>query len=230
MRTLDPKWLSDGWFDLSLDPKPTRTLQIRDHLRTLLGTGALLLKKHESYGHTSGYYIRETDDGPPVAQYLMSIDHDHSVLSLGLSIEKGEEGRDAASGRTMNRHAWDWGRLATLRAPSLKEALAAIAKGLGRPLGLFIGTHRIGRSEGDDEEREEMVFVVTDGHVLRRACPSSFQEVVDRLAEIDGRRDWWADVWIFCDFGPTDVARMTPGDAAKILHAFKPLRRILSGK
>lgn len=190
MLTLDPGWLKKGSFDLSADATPSRTQQIRDALSALEGH-PLRLVKHDSYGHASGYYIREERDGEPMAQYVMAIDSVRASLSLGISIEKGEEGRSAAPGRRMSRATWDWPRLAALRAPALKKMLEMIARKIRRPMGIWVSTHL--REGAEETAREECEYVVLGGDCFLRARPSSVAELVDKLQDIDGRKNWWAD-------------------------------------
>ena len=95
--TLNGAWLDVGGFQVG-SGRPTPTSRIRDHLQELSGR-TLRLVKMDSYGHSSGYYLREGDGpGEPQVQFLMAIDARLPSLVLGLSIEKGEEVARAASG------------------------------------------------------------------------------------------------------------------------------------
>ncbi len=223
----DPRWLREGVFDVSSDPRgATRTVEVRRTLERLQG-GSLRLVKFHPHGHSPGYYLRQGSRGEVEAQYCMSIDRELRTLSLGLSVEKGEEHPQSEHSRRMSRDLWDWPRLVAMGARKLHDSLSAISSDLERPLAVIIATHRQDKGE---MERETTPFVFTGKHFLVQSAPVGIDALVDRLREVDERRDWWADVWIVADFAEVEVSRLFPDDVARCLFTFDSLRRYLRGK
>jgi hypothetical protein len=218
----DPAWVRNGKFDLSGDERPTRTVQVRLALQACEKRDFKLIPL-ERREHTSTYYLREGDRPFLEAQYYMSLDRACRTLSLGLSIEKANE-------KSMDRKEWDWARLVALGREGLVARLTAASNKLVRPVALVIESHEVHGEQETDEPRETVPFVLDGDHWLIRAVRVTPKHVFDYLREIDGREDWWADVWIVADFTEEEVSTMRPGDVAKNLHAFHPLRETLRGR
>jgi hypothetical protein len=211
---LNAAWLDIGGFKVG-SARPTLTSRIRDHLQEVSGR-TLRLVKMDSYGYSSGYYLREGDgSGEPQVQYVMAIDPRLPSLVLGLSIEKGEEVARAPSGRRMNRRTWDWPAIVALRPAAFEAAVTDAARRVKRPLTIVMWT---------DREDEEWHYTFASGRWLQRGVPSSARHVVDRLHHLDEMRSRWCDVWIGSELGREDMGRTTVRQAAGLLHAFSPLR------
>ncbi len=216
--TLDEKWLDLGGFRVG-SKRPTPTSRIRDHLQELSGR-SLRLVKTESYGWSSGYYLREAEKreaGEPQAQWVMAIDAQLPSLVLGLSVEKGEEVAGAEPGRRMNRSTWDWPALVALRAATFEAEVAAISRATEHPVAIMIWTDR-------EDVSEDWNFSFVSGQWLHRAVRVSARDVLERLEYVDGERSRWCDVWIGCELGRKEMRDTTYLKAAKLLHAFSPLR------
>jgi hypothetical protein len=214
--TLNEEWLKLGGFKVGRE-RPTPTTRIRDELQALSGR-TLRLVKMESYGYSSGYYLREHDGaGEPQAQYLMAIDSRLPSLILGVSIEKGEEGARVASGRRMDRDTWAWPILAKQRPATLDAAIGDAARTSKRPVSVIIWTDR-------EDEAEEWHYTFASGRWLQRGVPSSAKLVLDRLREVDKMRSRWCDVWIGVELGRGELGHTTLRQTGRYLDAFSPLR------
>ncbi len=221
--TFDPQWLHTGKFDLSGDPRSaTRTVLVRRALEQLEDK-PFVLKPLPRRDHPSTYYLREGTRGEVEAQYYMNVNPVLRTLTLGLSVEKGEEHTGAVGDRRMSRNVWDWPNLVAMQGSVMSGHIRAISSNLGRPVTVVLDTHK----ENDDEERETVSFVGINNKFFLRSAPISIDVITTRIREIDQRKDWWADVWIAADFTETEVDRLHPEDVAKILYNFRRLRDAL---
>lgn len=229
MRTFDPTWLESGVFSVGEDGRPTRTQQVRDELNRLERSSFSMHFLRDQGRPPTVYYFRESPRGDIEAQFYMIADRDLRTLSLGLSIEKGEEVKGAADGRHMDRRTWDWPRLVALGEDELTRHIMAITKQLDHAVSLVIDYHRAGVGD-DDGEHLSVPYTFFEGRWWKRGAPSSAREAIARLREVDGKTDWWSDVWIIADYNQSEVAEMLPEQVAGILHAFKSLRDVLRGR
>ncbi len=228
MDTFDPDWLKEGVFSVGGDGRPTRTQRVRDELNRLEQATFSMPRLRDQGRPATAYYFREGSHSDVEAQYYMIADRDLRTLGLGLSVEKGEEGKSASADRRMDRKAWDWPRLVALGEDALTGHIAAISKQLDHPVSVIVDYHRPDR---DDEDGDHLSGPYTFvGRWWKRGAPSSARDVVERLREVDRLKDWWADVWIIADYNQSEVAEMLPEQVARNLHAFKPLRDALRGR
>jgi hypothetical protein len=220
---LDPKWLDVGHFKLD-GQAPSLTSRIRDRLEELSGL-SLRLVKNPSRGYAENYYIREGDGaGEPQAQYVMAIDTALPSLILGLSIEKGEESSRAPAGRRMDRSTWDWPRLSKLRDRALDTTVAKISRlEEDRPISFLMWTDR-------EDEDEEWHYTFAQNEWFQRGVQRTGKDVVACISRIDEMRSRWADIWIGFELGQKEVANTSTDQAARLLHAFSPLRARLRAK
>ena len=111
---------------------------------------------------------------------------------------------------------WSWHQLAKARPAQLEQKLTEVVDAVGRPLRILVETHI--QEGGDDEDRRTANYLYLNETLLRRACPSSIDELLNHLTNV--KAGYWADVWFTAEFGAKEVQTMTPESAAKVLFGF----------
>jgi hypothetical protein len=156
------------------------------------------------------FWWREGNSEYAEAQFFARIAEEYSVLSVGVSIEKGLEDRDAARSakRLMDRKIWDWERLKNRAKDLLRLDVPACASTLSRPLELRFYTHRYLRGKAGPRERRTFVFC--EGAWFERheggAKPST---ILDHVHDLDKRGDYWVNAQFGCDLFLSEVEGMT---------------------
>jgi hypothetical protein len=226
MNPFDPAWLRSGEFSVGNDGRRSRIQQVRDELNHLEGRHFVMPMVRDQGHSPSVYYFREDKPGSIEAQYYLLANGDLRTLTLGLSIEKGEDGKRATGDRKMHRSKWDWPRLIALGDAKLAEFVRSLSEKLDRPVSVVIDYHLLD-DEGYEAERRTGEYTFVAGSWRKRGAAASIAEVVERLREVNELSDWWSDVWIVADFNETEVEAMSPSDVAKALFKFAELRTAL---
>jgi hypothetical protein len=232
---IEARWLLCGYFDLShQDSNHTTTQEIRAELSARLRVPRMQIAMFPigpNMKHT--FWWRDGAVDYAEAQYFARIAESYPVLSLGVSVEKGLDDVDhlPAARRDpylMNRSVWDWPRAVLNANALLAKAIPASAKSLSRPIVLRIDAKRVGPTE---EIRDSRTYVLAEGAWFRRYVGTAGpKEIAEYLASLDRQRDWWVNLYIGADFGPSEADGMEPRKAAEILLSFKTVRDLLRGK
>ena len=104
-------WLRQGHYDFR-NQKPSYMQAVRSELSRALGLADHPLRIASwpvgpRWRYT--YWWREGKSNYAEAQFFASMAQEYPVLSLGVSVEKGYEGRQRAKGELrMDRRSWDW--------------------------------------------------------------------------------------------------------------------------
>ena len=158
---------------------------------------------------------------------MAHIDDACPVLTLGITVEKGIEDPAHVSdpSELMVRGDWDWSNLMETAPEIIETTLPACAKILKRPV--FLRCY--GSVPGTKEQRRKHYGFVDKRWFRRHEGGVETGSIMEALRTFDSHKNWWVDVFIGCDFSPSEVAEMDTEEAANTLLAFAPLRRMLRG-
>ena len=221
-------WVVRGYFDLKArDRRQTTTQEIRDALSRALGRRLEIAAYPVGPQWRHTFWWREGSVDYAEAQFMIRIDEDCPVLSLGVSIEKGLEGADADMRppfERMDRATWDWQRLIDRRADVLQTDVPEVASAVPRAVNLRVRAYQGAQLP----LRESQTFSFADGQWFRRHTgPVEASDVAGHIAALDGRSDLWIDLYLAIDLDPGAADGMTPSDVAALLLHFEPVKRRL---
>jgi hypothetical protein len=229
--SISASWLLKGHFDFSdQNPRRTTSLMIRAALCGSLGLPENGLRiAYYPVGKTKKhiFWWREGRLDYAEAQFFAEVSKTNAVLSLGVAVEKGLEGRAQRPEQLMNRAVLDWPRLVEHLPAVLSTDVVAAAKALQAPINVRIRSkpHVDANTEA---AWETCVFSFVEGgwferHV-GRSKPARIWEYVRNL---DSQRDAWAIVHFDLELGPAEADGLPASDAAALLIGFDRIRRRL---
>lgn len=228
---ISASWLLKGYFDFSAqDPHHTTTLGIKADLCASLslpkdGLQTAQFPVGPSWKHI--FWWREGKVDYAEAQFFAAVSATHPVLSLGVAVEKGLEGRARRPTQLMDRATWDWPRLVEHLPVVLSADVAATAAALRAPINVRI------RSKGSVEDDTEAAWTtrafsfVDGGWFERHVGRVEPDEISEYVRGLDGQRDLWAIVHFARDLAPAEADGLSPSGAAALLIAFDGIRRRL---
>jgi len=209
---LERRWLEAGYFDVRSreNRENTFTNQVARQLGEELGGSFRSIPYPASGARFKwAFYWREGDLPFAEAQFLASIDSEHAVLSIGISIERDPPGQSKC-----------WKRLVSEWPGLVRGELPQLAEKLDRPLVVW----------GMRKGQESRTYVrTTRAWYRRREGPVDEGEAAGVVDELDASEDW-VDFIIGYDLVLQDIpvsGGILPSDFATKLVAFDPIRRLL---
>jgi hypothetical protein len=217
-------WVRRGYFDLQSRVRRDATFSklVTDELRkTTSVTKVAGYPVRAKFRHS--LYWREGNVNYAEAQFFATISHQHALLSLGVSVEKGVE---AGTGeQRLNRQTWDWRRVVRLAPELVAVSLPRLAEQLSRPLSLWLLTAR------GNEERESRTFVFDGGQWFQRYSGGVRPEAITRaITQVDKWGEAWVNLHVGYDLTAEEAGKLDVAAFARRLSAFDGVRRLLRGR
>lgn len=213
----DPAWIRRGNFVLgsvSHGHQDTFSIAVRKEL-----TKTTSIKKHAGYPSRDlrhSIYWREGDVNYAEAQFFASISQHHAVLSIGVSVEKGDE--------SVDHRTWDWPHVLKVVPRLVKDKLPALAEQLPRPLVIWLQPSL----RAKQIEQGSRTFMFEERQWFERHIGKvAVEKIVQAIADADKNTELWVNLHIGYELSEADASGLTPAEFAERLRAFDAMRLFL---